>query len=264
MAEELNRYFATVLTVEESDSTPELQGSQGTELSVVAVIQKGKLKGRKVDKSPRPDRLQLRVLKELAEEIVEALAMIFQESLESVRVSEDRKMANVIPLFKKGGRQKTGNYRPLSLTSVVDKILESIIKDEIASAWKCMELMSKLDKGEPVDMIYLAFLKAFDKMPYRKLLSSGWTAFGMSEQFGAPYLRMDVLTLEEVQRRFTKIFPGMKDLSFEEWLRILGLYSMEFRRLRRFVTKLDDIISEAPDEVMLFYSAWNLYCLVRY
>eukprot|EP00061_Rhincodon_typus_P010578 g34969.t1 len=33
---------------------------------------------------------------------------------------------------------------------------------------------------------------------------------------------------------------------------------------RRFVTMLGDIISEASDEVMLFYSTWNLYCLVRY
>eukprot|EP00061_Rhincodon_typus_P008111 g30443.t1 len=33
---------------------------------------------------------------------------------------------------------------------------------------------------------------------------------------------------------------------------------------RRFVTMLGDIISGTSDEVMLFYSAWNLYCLVHY
>ena len=45
---------------------------------------------------------------------------------------------NVTPLFKKGGRQKAGNYRPVSLTSVVGKMLESIIKEEIAGHLKKM------------------------------------------------------------------------------------------------------------------------------
>ena len=52
------------------------------------------------------------------------------------------------------------------------------------------------------------------------------------EQFWAPYLRKDVLALEGVQRRFTRMIPGMKGLSYEERLRSLGLYSMEFRRMR--------------------------------
>jgi len=52
------------------------------------------------------------------------------------------------------------------------------------------------------------------------------------EQFWAPYLRKDVLALEGVRRRFTRMIPGMKGLSHEEELRSLGLYSMEFRRMR--------------------------------
>ena len=52
------------------------------------------------------------------------------------------------------------------------------------------------------------------------------------EQFWAPYLRKDVLALERVQRRFMRMIPGMKGLTHEERLRTLGLYSMEFRRMR--------------------------------
>eukprot|EP00061_Rhincodon_typus_P013097 g39262.t1 len=91
-----------------------------------------KLKDRKMEKSPGSDGLKPRVLKETAEEIVGALLIIFQESLESGRVPEDWKIAHVTPLFKKGLRQKTGNYRLISLTSVVGKIMESIVKDEIS------------------------------------------------------------------------------------------------------------------------------------
>ena len=65
-----------------------------------------------MDTSPGPDGVHSRVLKEMAEEIVEALLVIFQESLEAGRVPEDLKVANVTPLFKKGGRQQ-----PFSLTS---------------------------------------------------------------------------------------------------------------------------------------------------
>ena len=52
------------------------------------------------------------------------------------------------------------------------------------------------------------------------------------EQFWAPYLRKAVLALERVQRRFTRMIPGMKSLSYEERLRTLGLYLLEFRRMR--------------------------------
>ena len=39
------------------------------------------------------------------------------------------KEANNIPLFKKGSRNKSVNYRPVSLTSVICKLLETIIRD---------------------------------------------------------------------------------------------------------------------------------------
>eukprot|EP00061_Rhincodon_typus_P016382 g44573.t1 len=120
----------------------------------------------------------------MAEEIVETLVVIFQESLELGRMPEDWKMANVTPLFKKRGRQKTRNYKPISLTSIVGKILGSIIRDEIAEYLEvhgkieqsqhgfvkgrsCLtnllesfeDVVNKLGKGEPVVVIYLDFQK---------------------------------------------------------------------------------------------------------
>eukprot|EP00061_Rhincodon_typus_P017635 g46411.t1 len=91
-----------------------------------------KLKSLKVNKSPGPDGLHPRVVKEIADKIAEVLVVIFQESLESGRVPEDWKTIGVTPLFKKGVRQKAGNCRLISLTSVIGKILESIVKNEIS------------------------------------------------------------------------------------------------------------------------------------
>ena len=51
-------------------------------------------------------------------------------------------------------------------------------------------------------------------------------------QFKSPYLRKDILALEWVQKRFTRLIPEMRGLAYEESLSRLGLYSLEFRRLR--------------------------------
>ena len=51
-------------------------------------------------------------------------------------------------------------------------------------------------------------------------------------QFWSPNLRKDILAIEGVQRRFTRLIPGMSGLSYEERLDRLGLYSLEFRKLR--------------------------------
>ena len=61
---------------------------------------------------------------------------------------------------------------------------------------------------------------------------------GYCVQFWCPYLRKDVLAIEGVQRRFTRLIPGMAGLSYEEGLNQLGLYSLEFRRVRGISLKL--------------------------
>ena len=84
--------------------------------------QRGNLR---VDKAPGPDNMHRRV----AEQVSEMLMDILNSSLESEQVPEDWRAANITPLFKKVSREELGNYRPVSLTSVVWKVLETLIKD---------------------------------------------------------------------------------------------------------------------------------------
>ena len=85
----------------------------------------------RVDKVPGPDNMHSKVLMEVAEQVSEMLTDIFKSSLESGQVPEDWRGANVTPLSKKGSREELGNSRPVSLTSVVRKVLETIIKDQM-------------------------------------------------------------------------------------------------------------------------------------
>ena len=93
--------------------------------------------------------------------------------------------------LKKGSRNKSENYRPVSLTSVICKLLERLIKDFLVKhkllhssqhgflkarsyitnmLYFLEEITKWIDVGSPVDIIYLDFQKAFDKVPYKKLL----------------------------------------------------------------------------------------------
>ena len=149
----------------------------------------------RADKFPGVDGICPVVLKNLANVIFKPLSHIFGQSLLCNIVPHDWKLANVTPLFKKGPKNKTSSYRPVSLTSQVCKIMKSILKDNIINHLEqnglirdsqhgfragrsCltnllyfMEIVTKqVDKGIPVDVVYLDFSKAFDKVPHNHLI----------------------------------------------------------------------------------------------
>ena len=68
---------------------------------------------------------------ECREELSELIAKIFRKSLDTGVVPRSWRQANVVPIFKKGDKAESNNYRPITLTSVVGKMLEAIIAMEI-------------------------------------------------------------------------------------------------------------------------------------
>jgi len=71
-------------------------------------------------KSMGPNGMHPRVLRELADVIAEPLSITFERSLRTGEVPEDWGKAIVTPIFKTGKKEDPGNYRPVSLTSILE------------------------------------------------------------------------------------------------------------------------------------------------
>ena len=96
---------------------------------------------------------------------------------------------------KKGSRQVCGNNRPVSLTCITCKVLESIVREQLIGYLKKNKLFANkqfafsdgrfttlkllkvlhdwtdiLDRGGSINVLYFDFMKAFDKVPYQRLL----------------------------------------------------------------------------------------------
>ena len=195
-AEILNNFFCSVFTKENMENVPECKKKQcHTSLSSVEFTKESvlkKLQNLNPGKSPG---FHPQVLKELAEELAEPVPLIFSKSLAEGKLPESRKDANVTPFFKKGDKSKPGNYHPVSLTSVLGKVMESIIKDRVVEHMESNSFSSEcqhgfiakrsctanplavldkwtesLDRCTPVDAVSLDFSKAFDSVPHHCLL----------------------------------------------------------------------------------------------
>ena len=145
----------------------------------------------KSEKSTGPDGWPIEVIKQCSQQISIPLSIIFNKSFQFGVLPQDWKVAYITPIHKKGSCNVAGNYRPVSLTSTIVKIMESIVKSNIfdylisndlissnqfgfLSGHSCttqllhvMDIItSSLDHGLPVDVIYLDLQKAFDSVPH--------------------------------------------------------------------------------------------------
>ena len=106
-----------------------------------------KLSKLKISKSPGPDGIHPRVFHEARDELALPLSILYNLSLQTGTLPGDWKEAHIPPIYKKGGKKDPGNYRPISLTAVGCKVLESIIRDTIMDYMNQYNLFSKHQHG---------------------------------------------------------------------------------------------------------------------
>ena len=102
-----------------------------------------KIKEMKDNKSPGVDESPPKLLTEIVDQVSIPLARVFNLSLKEGVVPFERKEANIIRLFKKDLRNKSDNYRPLSLKSVICKLLGRLIKYHMVDILVRHKLLTK-------------------------------------------------------------------------------------------------------------------------
>ncbi|KAK3102286.1 hypothetical protein FSP39_010211 [Pinctada imbricata] len=209
-AEVLGEFFSSIFTVETDDNmpsansiTPSVQFNDN-EFNVPEVNKL--LATLDTFKSPGPDQVHPKVLYELANVIDQPLCMIFNSSFTTGIVPDGWKSGQISALFKKGDTKSASNYRPVSHTSVICKIMEKLIRKRITDHMDSNDLFSNhhfgfisgrsttlqllkvidewteaLDNNEVIDTIYMDFIKAFDKVPHKRLIHK-MQAYGIGEQ----------------------------------------------------------------------------------
>ena len=82
----------------------------------------------KSSKSPGPDKIPTELLKDAIETICQPLAIVFNASLKKGTFPDIWKVARVTPIFKSGQKSNLSNYRPISVLSVLSRLLEKLAR----------------------------------------------------------------------------------------------------------------------------------------
>ena len=142
-----------------------------------------------------PDGLPAKFFKMCKKSLSKPLKMIWQNNFDKGTTPEILKTSHITPIFKKGDQGLPENYRPVALTSITTKIFEKIVREKLQTHLEennlynptqhgfrpgrsCLSqllahverLISHLQNNENVDVIYLDFSKAFDKVDHQILL----------------------------------------------------------------------------------------------
>ena len=198
-AEILNDFFISVLTTDSEQhlNTPLPEVTEDKlffDVTITPDTIREKLSKLHCNKACGPDGIHVNVLRNVLD-FDKPLCILYKKSLLTSEIPQDWKDANITPLFKKGSRLSSNNYRPISLTSQIVKILERIIYDQLMEHAVTNNLISchqhgfqkkcscvtqlleclfdwtqAFDDREGVDVVYLDFRKAFDTVPHRSLV----------------------------------------------------------------------------------------------
>ena len=118
----LSDFFGSVFTKEDLNNVPVFNHPNVSILSSITISQdavRKSLKALKVCKSPGPDGIHPRYLRECADELSYPLWKLLEKTIQDGKLPSAWKIQEIRPIFKKGNKKSPGNYRPVSLTSVI-------------------------------------------------------------------------------------------------------------------------------------------------
>ncbi|MEL6931234.1 MAG: reverse transcriptase family protein, partial [Cyanobacteria bacterium J06600_6] len=145
--------------------------------------------------APGPDGITYEMIKEGGDTMIRLLIKFYNMLLSNGELPNEWKVAHIIPIHKGGSKSRCENYRPISLTCAICKILEAVIKTDIlvflsnsntifssqhgflpgrSTATALLSFLEDvslyIEDYQNVDAIYLDFKKAFDSVPHKRLV----------------------------------------------------------------------------------------------
>ena len=128
IAETLNSFFFTSVSKvnDENAILPNFIAKSGSILNSVNVTSdqiEALIKSLNLNKASGPDLIRHKVLKGAAKAVSKPLTILFNRSLDESIFPDTWKIANVIPIYKKGLASAPSNYRPISLLCSIGKLL---------------------------------------------------------------------------------------------------------------------------------------------
>ena len=98
-------------------------------------------------KATGPDNIPAIVLIRCAPELAPVLSRLFRLCISSGVCPSAWKSAHVVPIPKKGSRSDPSNYRPIAITSILCKVLESLISEALLAFLKSKNLLNDRQYG---------------------------------------------------------------------------------------------------------------------
>ena len=155
-----------------------------------------------INKAQGPYNISGAVLKKCSKALCQPLSLTFQLIYNTGLIPHQWKLANVVPVFKKGDNKDVSNYRPISLTCLTAKVMERIVYEKILCRTEnlidsrqhgflrnksCSTNMISLTESlsvsllskVPTDIIYFDFAKAFHSVCHDLILKKLKNQFGI-------------------------------------------------------------------------------------
>ena len=147
-AETLNAYFSSVFTEEDESNIPDVTTRNYNDAPLTSIefteeSIKSKLLKMDENKSPGPDQIHPVFAKRLAHVLSRPLAILFNLSVNLGTTAKQWKDAILTAIYKNGERNLPKNYRPISLTSIISKLIESFIRDAMLAHMVKYKLYTK-------------------------------------------------------------------------------------------------------------------------
>ena len=275
----INQQFSSVFTDENVSTLPDLGFSPYNSIVTEDINVEGVAKllsDLQSHKAHGPDGIPAYLLKETATSMAPLLTLIFKASLHQHQLPTDWKTALIFPIFKKGLRKSPANNRPVSLTCIPCKIFEHVLYSSIykyleANSILCAsqhgfrknrscetqlvttihDIATHLNSGNQVDVLFLDFSKAFDKVPHKRLLYK-LNYYGIR----GPYLewieqfltdRLQQVVVENKFSALTPVISGVPQGSVLSPLLFL-LFSNDL------LISIDSLVKLYADDVLMYRS----------